>query len=186
MHWSSPFVGASCLMNKLSWTPKKVNIAYNVTAKFANSLLLLYFRYFGLFWAICWQQRCHRWRRNFGSNGIWLNARIGHRTEFKFKKFHLNYLGISGCGGVASGRAMAFCPSGPGSNPESYFGSFRFRPILAGCQASSNNGVIKWCLTLPCFISISYHHVIWEPSNLSTDVPRKKNKIEKEAGKGPY
>ena len=36
-------------MNKLNLTPKIVNIAYNVTAKFANSLLLSYFKYLGLF-----------------------------------------------------------------------------------------------------------------------------------------
>ena len=65
-----------------------------------------------------------------------------------------------GCGGSASGRAMAFCPSGPGSNPGltmAFFGS-DCPSILAGRWAFSINEVLDHTMRdtsilLSCFLS---------------------------------
>ena len=66
----------------------------------------------------------------------------------------------SGRGGSASGRAMASCPSGPGSNPGStmaFFGS-DCPSILAGRWAFSINEVLDHTMRdtsilLSCFLS---------------------------------
>ena len=60
------------------------------------------------------------------------------------KVLSLSFTVSQGRGGSASGRAMAFCPSGPGANPGTNFGFFGSdcHSILAGCWAFSVNEVI--------------------------------------------
>ena len=156
--------------------------------KFANSLLLSYFKYLGLFLRLFADN-------DDGADGAATLARMAFGWTLKWDielslKSKSSIWTILESAAAVVEQVVEQWLSLPAvrvripSRTLALFGSDG-HSILAGCQASSNNGVIKWCLTLPCFISISYHHVIWQP-NLSTDVPRKKNKIEKEAGKGQY
>ena len=64
-----------------------------------------------------------------------------------------------GRGGGASGRAAAFCPSEPGSNPGTGLAFFRecCQSILTGRQAISKEWVIKNGTYSSFFFPVSYH-----------------------------
>ena len=94
----------------------------------------------------------------------------------------------SGCGGGSSGRAVAFCPGKPGSNPGTdlaCFGSqLRFKSFLAGCWAFSKERGIERCILFLLLSSFLLPLSIFVNCNINNE-PRG-NKIQKEAGKGPY
>ena len=94
-----------------------------------------------------------------------------------------------GSGGGASGRAMAFCPSEPGSNPWTNFAFFgRMLSIYSRWALGYilRKQVIESATYSSFFFPVSYH--LKNMVNVSIVLYRRKeNKIpQKEAEKGPY
>ena len=97
---------------------------------------------------------------------------------------------LPGNGGGASGRAMAFCPSEPVSNPRTelaFFGN-AINLFLLGVGLYLKKTGHRKCyilfLLLSCFLSFKHYEYI---NCIVSMNQRKDNKIpQKEAGKGPY
>ena len=90
-------------------------------------------------------------------------------------------------GGGASGRAMAFCPSEPGSNPGTDLAFFGRMLSIYSCWALGyilRKQVIESATYSSFFFPVSYHLRI---VNISIALyQRKKINPTKEAGKSPY